>query len=246
MARPVEVADGVYRFGDDVVNFYAAVDGGRLTVIDAGYPGFAERFVADLAALGHTPGDVDALVLTHFDDDHTGLAPLLQEAGAQVLIHEADAETLVKPSATRGERNPLRVLGRAWHPSLRRIIVHAIRNGGAKPTKVQGAATFADGDVVDVPGRPRAVHTPGHTFGHCALLIGDRGVLLAGDALCTHPWITRGREIRTMPHFINEDHAQAVASLDVIERLDAAVVLCGHGDPWTRGAAEAARAARTA
>ena len=32
------------------------------------------------------------------------------------------------------------------------------------------------------PGRPRVVFTPGHTYGHCALHLPDRDVLLTGDA----------------------------------------------------------------
>lgn len=247
MHGPIELAPGVHGLGDDVVNLFAIADGGRLTIVDAGYPGFAERFVADLAKLGHTPRDVDALVLTHSDDDHTGLAPLLQEAGARVLIHRADLETLEQPSGNRGERSPLKVISRVWQPAVRRILLHAMRNGGAKPTKVTGAETFSDGDDLDVPGRPRVVHTPGHTLGHCALLLAERGVLIAGDALCTHPWMTGGGDtIRVMPHFLNEDDAQAHATLDVIERVDAGLVLCGHGEPWRHGASEAARRARAA
>jgi glyoxylase-like metal-dependent hydrolase (beta-lactamase superfamily II) len=99
--------------------------------------------------------------------------------------------------------------------------------------------------VLEVPGRPRVIHTPGHTFGHCAFLLEDRGVLVAGDQLITHPWVTGGNgAITTMPREINEDNAAVRSSLDIIERVDAEIVLVGHGDPWRHGAAEAARQAR--
>ena len=39
---------------------------------------------------------------------------------------------------------------------------------------------------------------------------------------------------------------QALRSLDVLDGLPADVVLPGHGEPWTEGAAEAARLARLA
>src|SRR3712207_6893536 len=43
----------------------------------------------------------------------------------------------------------------------------------------------ADGETLAVAGSPRVVHTPGHTFGHCALHLPDRDVLITGDALIT-------------------------------------------------------------
>ncbi|MFJ6679420.1 hypothetical protein ACIQLK_09890 [Microbacterium sp. NPDC091382] len=40
------------------------------------------------------------------------------------------------------------------------------------------------------------------------------------------------------------DGAAAVRSLDRLQRTEAAVVLPGHGEPWTRGIAAAAHQAR--
>jgi len=40
----------VHRLGDEVVNLYPVDDGGRVTVVDAGYPGFAEAARAARAA----------------------------------------------------------------------------------------------------------------------------------------------------------------------------------------------------
>ena len=44
---------------------------------------------------------------------------------------------------------------------------------------------FADEEVLDVPGRPRVIHTPGHTAGNAALSLADREVLIVGDTLAT-------------------------------------------------------------
>ena len=43
--------------------------------------------------------------------------------------------------------------------------------------------TFTDGDVLDVAGGLRAIHTPGHTPGHASFLHEPSGVLITGDAL---------------------------------------------------------------
>lgn len=54
----------------------------------------------------------------------------------------------------------------------------------AKVQRLGAVGTFSSG-ALDAPGRPLAVHTPGHTSGHAALHLPDQGVLVAGDALMT-------------------------------------------------------------
>jgi glyoxylase-like metal-dependent hydrolase (beta-lactamase superfamily II) len=240
---PVELAPGVHGLGSELVNWYLVEDEGRLTAVDAGLPGFGERLEADLARLGHTPGDVEAVVLTHSDADHTGIAPRLQAAGASVLIHAADEGALRKPGPKTGDASPRHLLANLWRPSVLRIVGHMLRNG-AKPAKVEGAETFADGDVLDVPGRPRVVHTPGHTPGHCALLFEGRGALFVGDALCTHELLARGGGPCVMPSYLNADNRACLDSLGAIEHVQADLLLPGHCDPWRQGAASAVARAR--
>jgi glyoxylase-like metal-dependent hydrolase (beta-lactamase superfamily II) len=105
---------------------------------------------------------------------------------------------------------------------------------------------FVDGDVLEVPGRPRVLFTPGHTSGHCALLLEDRGVLFAGDSICTWNPLTGGRTPQLMPYVFNEDNNACVTSLDAIAGADAGVILPGHGDPWDGSPAKAAERAREA
>jgi glyoxylase-like metal-dependent hydrolase (beta-lactamase superfamily II) len=239
-----EIAPGVYGLGSEQVNWYLIEDGGRFSAVDAGLPGFARDLDGDLARLGVARGDVAAVVLTHSDGDHTGLAPVLRESGARVLIHEADDASLRKPAPKGGDASVPKVLGNLWRPAAVRILAHQLRHGGAKLPKIEGAETFADGDVLDVPGRLRTIHTPGHTAGHCALFAESRGVLFAGDALIDHPLVTKGRGPRIMPRYTNIDSEQALASLDALEAVEADLVLFGHGQPWRHGVRAAVASAR--
>lgn len=243
MVGPAELAPGIYGLGTELINWYLVEADGRLTAVDAGLPGFAKEIEADLARIGHTVADVEAVVLTHSDGDHTGVAPHLQAAGARVLIHADDLGTLRKPGPKGGDASVPRVLANLWRPSALKILGHTLRHG-AKPATVEEAETFSGGDVLEVPGRPRVVHTPGHNPGHCALLFEQRRALFVGDALITHELITRGRGPCLMPRFTNVDTRLALDSLSAIEGLEADVLLPGHGDPWREGPAAAVAQAR--
>jgi glyoxylase-like metal-dependent hydrolase (beta-lactamase superfamily II) len=243
---PVEIVPGVYGLGDEMVNWYVVVDDGRLTAIDAGIPAYAKTLERDLQSIGRAPGDVEALVLTHSDADHTGIAPQLRAAGARVLIHSADDATLRKPGPKKGDASPRHMLKYLLRPGVWRLMFHLARGGAARPPKVTGAETFEDGAVLDVPGSPRVVATPGHTPGHCALHFERHGALFAGDALCTWNPVTGRLGAQRFPSALNVSNGQALESLARIEGLDAQVTLPGHGEPWRDSPAAAVSAARAA
>jgi glyoxylase-like metal-dependent hydrolase (beta-lactamase superfamily II) len=232
MEGPVEIAPGVYGLGSELVNWYLVETDGELTAVDAGVPGFADTLEADLAAIGHKPADVLALVLTHSDSDHTGIALDLRAAGARVLIGAGDEPTLAKPRPKTGDASPIHLLPYLLHPNTYRLLVHFARRGAFKQRKVEGAETYADGDVLDVPGTPRAIHTPGHTVGHCAIHFPSHDALFVGDAFCTLNVITRATGPRLMPRALNVSNQQTADSLARLEPIEAAVVLPGHGRPW--------------
>ncbi len=125
-----------------------------------------------------------------------------------------------------------------------KLLGHFARNGALKPNKIAEVTTFRDGDVLEVPGRPRVMHTPGHTPGHCALDVGD--ALIAGDLLCTLNPLTGRRGPQPMPGALNQSTAQVLESLAKIEGLDAQTVYVGHGEPWTDGVRSAVDRARAA
>jgi glyoxylase-like metal-dependent hydrolase (beta-lactamase superfamily II) len=234
-----QVADGVYRLGSDRINFYLVAEGESLTVVDTGLPGYFDQLPAGVAELGRSTGDVEAIVLTHNHSDHVGFAERLRTMGPPVYIHEVDA-----PGATGAARVP-QPKGRVrdlLKPGIVTFLGHAMRNNGLKYPKISEVTTYADADMLDVPGHMKVVFTPGHSPGHCALLMEDRGVLISADGLVTlTPWTGEsGPQLMK----INADFDRARRSLDIYERLEADVLLPGHGNPWTGGVPTAARRAR--
>jgi glyoxylase-like metal-dependent hydrolase (beta-lactamase superfamily II) len=237
VSEATRIADGVYRCGTYYVNWYVVEEGERLTIVDAGASGYWPQLDRVLAELGRTREDIRGLVLTHGHVDHVGFAERLRvESGTRVWVHEGDEEMVRtgKNQKTEGSLLPYLRYGFAW-----KLLAHLARNG---PTikKLGEVSTYSDGDRLDVPGRPLAIHTPGHSRGHCALQF-ENG-LLAGDALCTRNSLTGAEGPQLAPKAFSTDTAQAMASLD---RLPESPLVCfGHGDPWTDGTEAAVTHAR--
>lgn len=235
-----EVAPGVHRLGNEIVNFYLVEAEGGLVLVDAGLPGFYDGLVDFLRSRGRTVAEIDALLLTHAHPDHVGIAEAVRREGVPVHVHEADAEQARTAKQHKREGGMLPYFR---HRATWRLLAMGARNGGLRTTKVAELSTFGDGEL-DLPGRPRAIHTPGHSPGHVAFHFEGAGALLAGDALCTYNPLTGGRGPQLMPGAFAFSNAQALESLSRLEPVAAGVVLPGHGDPWTGGVAPAVARAR--
>jgi glyoxylase-like metal-dependent hydrolase (beta-lactamase superfamily II) len=242
--QDAEVADGVRRLANGVSNFYLVEDRGKLLLVDAGTPGDWPALGRAVSALGRALTDIEAVILTHVHTDHVGFAEQARTAaGAAVWAHEADA-----PAARAGKAGPAEstLADFVLRPQFYRTLFLLIRSGAARMIPVKEVSSFADGEVLDLPGRPRAVHVPGHTAGSTALFLESRGVLFTGDVLVTRNPFTGRTGPQLMPPAATRDSAQALGSLDLLEVITAGQLLPGHGEPWAGGVPEAVRQARAA
>jgi glyoxylase-like metal-dependent hydrolase (beta-lactamase superfamily II) len=222
-----KLSERVVRLGSPYVNWYLLEDGGRLTVVDAGAPGYRPQLGEACRLLGREESDVAAVVLTHAHADHVGVAEQLRtELGVPVLVHAGD-EQLATTGKAMG-KNEGSTLPYLRHAAAWKLIWELGRNGALKPRPVQEVQTFADGDTLDVPGRLRVVHTPGHTDGHCSLVSAD--AVFVGDAVVSYNPLTGTRGAQLMPKSFTHDVAQALDSLDRLTALDGPL-LPGHGEP---------------
>jgi glyoxylase-like metal-dependent hydrolase (beta-lactamase superfamily II) len=235
----VEIAPGAHRIGtDSKINAYLVEEAGRVTIVDAGVPGFYRDLPNELASMGRTIDDVEALVLTHGHSDHIGFAERLRtERRVPVSVHEADA------ALARGEvPNPAQGFGPTKIGPLLGFLWFSLIKGGLRTTHLGEVSTFGDGATLDVPGTPTVILTPGHTPGSAVLRFASRDALLVGDALATYAVTTGSSGPQIAP--FTADRSQAVDSLSRLEDIAASTVLPGHGDPWTGGVSEAVRLIR--
>jgi glyoxylase-like metal-dependent hydrolase (beta-lactamase superfamily II) len=236
-----EVAPGVHRLGNEMVNYYIVEADGGLTLVDAGLPGFYDGLVEFLRSRGRTVADIDALLLTHAHGDHVGIAERVRREGVPVRIHEADAEQArtAKNHPREGSMLPYFRHRQTW-----RLLAMGARAGALRPVKIAEVSPLGEGEL-DVPGRPRAIHTPGHSPGHVVFHFPRQGALIAGDALCTWNPLTGRMGPQMMPGAFSWSNAKALDALSRFEDLDGAL-LVGHGNPWTAGIGAAVARAREA
>jgi glyoxylase-like metal-dependent hydrolase (beta-lactamase superfamily II) len=174
------------------------------------------------------------VLVTHGHPDHFGLAERLRErVGADVWVHALDTPILMAPRhvnhCPRPERGLLSYVG--YGPRVLRGPLNLLRQGGLLIRAVRAVRTFQGGELLDVPGRPRAVHLPGHTRGSAAFVFEKLGLVITGDALVTSDDLTCGVGPRVLCRAFTENSEQAPASLDRLSRLAANLLLPGHGEP---------------
>jgi glyoxylase-like metal-dependent hydrolase (beta-lactamase superfamily II) len=236
----VEIAAGPHRVGSDIVNSYLVVERDGVTIIDAGLPRYWGLLNRELARIGRTLDDVRALILTHGDSDHIGFAgQLSREKGIPAYLHPADhdrARLLVKKP------------NRGWGPvkvrPLAGFLWYSAREGGLRTRAAGELRPAEDGQVLDVPGSPRIIHTPGHTPGSVAVHVPAVDALFLGDTMTTRNVLTGVSGPKPAPFTLQPQ--QALASLERLDGVDATWVLPGHGPAWDGGTAEAVRLIRAA
>lgn len=227
----MEVAPGVHHFETFPFNWYVVEEAGRLTVVDAGFPGHYSALVAGLRSIGCELRDIEAVVLTHIHADHTGFAERLRrELNVPVFVHEDD----IPASRQVPRMPPAGFFMNIWRPFVpRSILINGVRHGATRTEDITGAVAFRDGEILDVPGRPRVIHVPGHTAGECMLHLESRSAVLSGDALVTLDLLTGEDVAPRVPYrHLNDDDALARRSVAALDELGVFTMLPGHGRPW--------------
>lgn len=213
------------------VNYGFLVEDGQVTLIDSGYPRDVPALLTALAGARLTPNDIVGAVLTHGHTDHQGGVARLRALGARFPVYAHTAEVA---NVRRDVLEQVTVRRAGWNllrPRVARWAISAASAGAFEDVAVRDVVGVGAGEVLDLPGSPRLIFTPGHTSGHCAVYGEASGVLFSGDALATgHPTLVQ-RGLSVLPHYFNEDVGLCAVSAEVLRGVECEWLLPGHGAP---------------
>lgn len=209
-----------------LLNCYLWLDSDGVTLIDTGWPDSAELISAALSALGRTRADVRRIVLTHFHEDHTGLAAEIATwASVEIIAGAGDA-----PYVAGARRGPLPVL-----TDLEKTI-HAESDEPSHGPPCRVDREVNDGEILEFAGGARVIGAPGHTPGSIALYLPAVDAVLTGDAVAEF----NGDVILGV---FNTDRESASRSLTGIAATGAGIAGFGHGEAVLVNASERIAAA---
>ena len=236
------VADHVHLAQTPLVNWTVFTDDSGVMLIDAGFPGHRDDVLTSLRSLGFGPEDLTAILLTHAHIDHLGAAIWFAEThGTPVYCHPAEVAHARRDYLEQA--SPAALMTQAWRPRWLRWSAQVAAKGGLVREGIPAARALTAEIAATLPGRPRALPTPGHTSGHCSYVV-DR-VLVTGDALVTGHPLSQRRGPQLLPSMFNHSDGDCARSLSVLATAGTEILIPGHGEVWNGPIADAVHLAAT-
>eukprot|EP00729_Bicosta_minor_P004310 gene4311-1549_t len=191
-------------------NTYLVGTGPSRILIDTGegVEGYIDNLEAAMTSSGCT--SLERVIITHWHHDHVGGV-----AGLKKKWPDLPVSKMVSWQAVAGDG------GSRGHEECE----HPGAEAGQSPTSTNAPGgeryePMSDGDVFKTDGATlRAIHTPGHTPDHVALLLEEDQSLFTGDC------------ILGIGTAVFEDLAAYMESLKIMHALNPSRLLCGHGPP---------------
>lgn len=190
------------------------------TLVDAGWTWSASSVREAVEDAGYALGDIDRVLVTHYDLDHVGGLASLEKAGLDAPVYAAEPDA----SFLAGEaKPPLRNTKGAFQRAV----------GVGIPTPETQVERVEEGD--EVAGF-EVYETPGHTPGHVSYLSDEAAFV--GDA-----FRESGGTVGTMPSYMCYDTTEERRTAEQLgEVLNDRTAYVGHGEP-VENAGEKVRAA---
>jgi len=202
--------------GRMIGNCYIVKTDAGFILIDTGRASKLSRLERELDNAGCRPGNLNLIILTHGDFDHTGnCARLREKYGTRIAMHRDDSGMV--------ERGDMFWNRKTGNFLMRRIINVLFRIRRFKPD-----FTIDEGyDLSEYGINAKVLSIPGHSKGSIGVLTAD-GDLFCGDLFSN----TKRPELNP----IIDDAIEANASAEKLKEYKIGTVYPGHGKPFPMSA----------
>lgn len=193
-------------------------------LIDTGFPFQRSKLEKELKTMGCKPGNLELIVITHGDIDHTGnCAYLGKKYDARIAMHEGDTEMCMNNGITRDRGKmpsdfpPLLLMLWLAKGFLAFLFGQAVWR---KPfDRFEPDLLLEEGQSLEEYGfDAKILYTPGHSQGSISVLTGD-GNLICGD-MFSNAW---GRILKSTDE----------GGLERLKELGIETFYPGHGKPFS-------------
>ena len=214
-------------------NAWAIAAGSGVILVDTGMhePGSLAQLERALDQVNLRLEHVRLIACTHAHSDHWGqAAPIRERASCELWMHprhEHATRAAVDPEAALARRLEVGRQSGVPEEALERYAERLRERPSGIAEVIEPDRELLPGVVLDSDlGRWEVYETPGHAPSHICLFQAERRLLISGDHLLGR--ISLYYDYGWTPDPVGE----FLHSLDVVDELDARLVLAGHGRPF--------------
>jgi len=196
--------------------------GAGFVLIDTGVANKPANLEKELQRAGCKPGNLNLIVLTHGDFDHSGNAAYIRDRfGAKIAMHIGDSGMVERGDQSwnrKAKPDRVTILGRII------AFISPFFTGPIEFDTFKPDLYVEDGyDLSEYGLDARVLHLPGHSKGSIGIWTTD-GDLFCGDLLANFS--------RPSLHFVIDDLVEANVSLEKLKKLNIKTIYPGHGKPF--------------
>jgi glyoxylase-like metal-dependent hydrolase (beta-lactamase superfamily II) len=203
-----------------IVNCYILKSQEGYILIDTGYARKRKELEKELEDIGIKSGNLNLIVLTHQDFDHTGSAANLRNKyNTKIAMHREDSKAVERGDMlwNRKGRNIVTLF-------ILKFLLLVFRIG--KFEKFTPDVYLEDGDDLSLYGlEAKVLHLPGHSKGSIGILT-DENDLLCGDLLMNF-----GKQ--PAKSSLIDIKEQLEVSIERLKEFNINTIYPGHGPPFT-------------
>jgi len=199
------------------VNAYLVKTGESFVLIDTGFKSRRKQFFQALEREGCGPGQLQLVIITHADTDHTGNAAALQQAyGVKIAVHPDEVEACAQGNMW---------LSRKKQPAGIAGLVLSLFSPLIGSDRFEPDLTLTDGqDLCEFGIDAIAIDLPGHSRGSIGVLTAQ-GDLFCGDLLTN----IDQPALQTLV----DDRDELHHSVEKLKQLTVQKIYPGHGQPFS-------------